>query len=150
MFNSTVKNVRTVMYAMFRHFQYKQCVMLFVVNKCLLHSLVKIKCVLSFKYIAKYVFNSITNKHSRMEPASERKQYSNEAIAHCIEFIDAGSTVYAASKRFGIPISTIRYRISRQWKKGKAGSRICAIFSRRTETCRSVKQYARSRLSCYA
>ena len=46
----------------------------------------------------------------------------NEAISQCIESIDAGSTAYAASKRFGITISTIRYRITRQWtKKAKPG-----------------------------
>lgn len=52
-----------------------------------------------------------------MAKKSSNKQYSEEAITSCIQSIKAGKSVYAGCKEFGIPISTIRYRLSGQWQQ---------------------------------
>nr|XP_029720502.1 uncharacterized protein LOC115262239 [Aedes albopictus] len=46
-----------------------------------------------------------------------RKQYSEETIKRCLQVIASGKTVYAGCKQFGIPMSTIRYRMSGLWKE---------------------------------
>nr|XP_029719805.1 uncharacterized protein LOC115262004 [Aedes albopictus] len=46
-----------------------------------------------------------------------RKQYSEETIKRCLQVIASGKTVYAGCKQFGIPMSTIRYRMSELWKE---------------------------------
>lgn len=45
-----------------------------------------------------------------------RKHYSEDAVLLCIKSIESGRTVYAACKEFGIPMSTIIYRMSGRWK----------------------------------
>lgn len=46
------------------------------------------------------------------------KPYTKYTLDSCLEFIKSGQmTCYAASKRFGIPIGTLKYRLSGRWKK---------------------------------
>ncbi|XP_065072715.1 uncharacterized protein LOC135697060 [Ochlerotatus camptorhynchus] len=52
-----------------------------------------------------------------MAKRSACKQYSEVAITSCIRSIKAGKSVYAGCKEFGIPFSTIRYRLSGQWQQ---------------------------------
>lgn len=50
------------------------------------------------------------------------KEYSEESITLCIQSIKSGKSVYAGCKEFGIPISTVRYRLSDKWQqKSKPG-----------------------------
>lgn len=50
--------------------------------------------------------------------ASDEDKYSEEAIQKCIQLIKAGQkTVYAACKMYHVPMSTVRYRLSKRWKK---------------------------------
>ena len=51
-----------------------------------------------------------------MAPSRNLKTYTEDAISDCINSINAGKTLYAACKEFGIPMSTIRYRISGNWR----------------------------------
>lgn len=49
---------------------------------------------------------------------SQAKLYSEETIKTCIQNIKTGKmSAYGASKAFGIPMSTIRYRMSNRWKQ---------------------------------
>lgn len=60
-------------------------------------------------------------KQRKKTTASEAGQYSEEMIQTCIQYIDRGEkTVYAACKMFNIPMSTVRYRMSGQWKKKRS------------------------------
>ncbi|XP_029712566.2 uncharacterized protein LOC109400123 [Aedes albopictus] len=46
------------------------------------------------------------------------KPYSKDNISSCLDDIKTGRmTCYLASKRYGIPVSTLRYRLSARWKK---------------------------------
>lgn len=43
--------------------------------------------------------------------------YSPEAIEKCLDEIAQGSSIKAASNKYGIPRSTLRYRLSSKWQK---------------------------------
>lgn len=51
---------------------------------------------------------------AKQKPISRR--YSEELISRCIDAVNSGKTMYAACKEFGIPLSTIVYRMSGRWK----------------------------------
>lgn len=47
---------------------------------------------------------------------NSRKHYSEEALSQCIQAVESGMTVYASCKQFGVPMSTVIYRISGRWQ----------------------------------
>lgn len=58
----------------------------------------------------------------RMPKTSFSTPYTEEAIESCLQTIKGGKSIYAGCKEFGIPISTIRYRLSGKWQqKAKPG-----------------------------
>ncbi|XP_055632560.1 uncharacterized protein LOC129773032 [Toxorhynchites rutilus septentrionalis] len=61
-----------------------------------------------------------------------REKYSEETISRCIQAINSGMKIYTSCKKFGIPLSTIYYRIGGRWKnKFKPGPK--CVLSREEE-----------------
>lgn len=72
----------------------------------------------SYMYLAKnnqlysFTFHSMVPQRKQIC----HKQYSEESVLDCIQAVKSGKTVYASCKEFGIPMSTIVYRMSGRWK----------------------------------
>lgn len=58
-----------------------------------------------------------------LKKTKKQVDYSEEAVQKCIKLVKVhGKSMYKASKLYGVPESTIRYRLSAQWsQKLKSG-----------------------------